>query len=39
MNFRNLPGIEWVFGFFSVMIVLVIMVRGMLVYFRKKKWV
>ena len=39
MNFRNLPGIEWEFGFFSVMIVMVIMVGGMLVYFRTKKWI
>ncbi|MDO8873173.1 MAG: magnesium/cobalt transporter CorA [Methanoregula sp.] len=39
MNFKNMPEIEWEFGYYSVLIVMVIMVLGMLTYFRKKKWI
>jgi len=39
MNFKNMPEIEWEFGYYSVLIVMAIMVLGMLTYFRKKKWI
>ena len=39
MNFRNMPEIEWEYGYYSVLVVMVIMVVGMLTYFRKKKWI
>ena len=39
MNFKNMPEIEWEFGYYSVLIVMVIMVVGMLTYFRRKKWI
>ena len=39
MNFRNMPEIEWEYGYYSVLVVMVIMVIGMLTYFRKKKWI
>ena len=39
MNFKNMPEIEWEFGYYSVLIVMVIMVVGMLSYFRRKKWI
>ena len=39
MNFKNMPEIEWEFGYYSVLIVMVIMVAGMLIYFRRKKWI
>ncbi len=39
MNFKNMPEIEWEFGYYSVLIIMVIMVIGMLTYFRKKKWI
>jgi magnesium transporter len=39
MNFKNMPEIEWEFGYYSVLIVMVIMVAGMLTYFRRKKWI
>lgn len=39
MNFKNMPEIEWEFGYYSVLIIMVIMVVGMLAYFRSKKWI
>jgi magnesium transporter len=39
MNFRNMPEIEWEYGYYSVLVVMVIMVLGMLIFFRKKKWI
>jgi magnesium transporter len=39
MNFKNMPEIEWEFGYYSVLIVMAIMVIGMLTYFRRKKWI
>jgi magnesium transporter len=39
MNFENMPEIEWEFGYYSVLIVMVVMVVGMLTYFRRKKWI
>jgi magnesium transporter len=39
MNFENMPEIEWEFGYFAVLIVMVVMVLGMLTYYRKKKWI
>jgi Mg2+ and Co2+ transporter CorA len=34
-----MPEFEWEFGYYSVLIVMVIMVAGMLTYFRRKKWI
>ena len=39
MNFKNMPEIEWEYGYFSVLVVMAIMVVGMLIYYRKKKWI
>jgi magnesium transporter len=39
MNFENMPEIKWEFGYYSVLIVMVVMVVGMLTYFRRKKWI
>lgn len=39
MNFKNMPEIDWEFGYYSVLIVMAIMVIGMLTFFRKKKWI
>jgi magnesium transporter len=39
MNFKNMPEIEWEYGYYSVLVVLAIMVIVMLSYFRKKKWI
>ncbi len=39
MNFKNMPEIDWEFGYYSVLIVMAVMVLGMLTYFRRKKWI
>jgi magnesium transporter len=39
MNFKNMPEIEWEYGYYSVLVVMVIMVVGMLTFFHKKKWI
>ncbi|MEI7433767.1 MAG: magnesium/cobalt transporter CorA [Methanomicrobiales archaeon] len=39
MNFRNMPEIEWEYGYYSVLVIMVIMVTVMLAYFRRKKWI
>lgn len=39
MNLRNMPEIDWDFGYYSALIVMVLMVIGILTYFRKKKWI
>jgi len=39
MNFENMPEIEWEFGYYAVLAVMAVMVAGMLIYYRKKKWI
>jgi magnesium transporter len=39
MNFRNMPEIDWEYGYYAVLAVMALMVIGMLTYFRKKKWI
>jgi magnesium transporter len=39
MNFRNMPEIDWEYGYYAVLSVMALMVIGMLTYFRKKKWI
>ncbi|MDE2366286.1 MAG: magnesium/cobalt transporter CorA [Betaproteobacteria bacterium] len=38
MNFRYLPGLDWDWGFFIVLGVMISISAGMLVLFRRKKW-
>lgn len=38
MNFRHLPGLEWKWGFFVVLGIMVTISAGMLALFRWKKW-
>jgi len=38
MNFKYMPGLEWRWGFFALLFLMFAVVIGMLVYFRKKKW-
>jgi magnesium transporter len=38
MNFRYMPELEWKWGYFAVWFVILAVVIGMLVYFKKKKW-
>ena len=39
MNFRYMPEIDWEYGYYSVLVLMVIMVVGMLTFFRRKKWI
>lgn len=39
MNFRYMPEIEWEYGYYSVLIVMVLVVMAMLTYFHRKKWI
>ena len=38
MNFVNMPELQWHYGYFMVLGVMCVMVVGMLIYFRRKKW-
>ena len=38
MNFKYMPELEWYQGYFAVLCVMVIIGIGMVIYFRKKKW-
>jgi magnesium transporter len=39
MNFRNMPEIDWEYGYYAVLGLMALMVLVMLTYFRKKKWI
>ncbi|MBM4387929.1 MAG: magnesium/cobalt transporter CorA, partial [Deltaproteobacteria bacterium] len=39
MNFRNMPELEWEWGYFSVLIFMGIISLVMIYYFRKKRWI
>ncbi len=39
MNFKNMPELEWRWGYFSVLGLMVVVVAIMLGYFRKRKWI
>ncbi len=39
MNFQNMPELHWRYGYLYVVLVMSAMVLGMIVYFRKKKWI
>lgn len=38
MNFEYMPELEWKYGYLAAWILMIGMVVGMLVYFKKKKW-
>ncbi|MDY6862201.1 MAG: magnesium/cobalt transporter CorA [Thermodesulfobacteriota bacterium] len=38
MNFKYMPELEWHWGYFSILIVMFIICIGMVVYFKKKRW-
>lgn len=38
MNFDNMPELRWQWGYFAVLGVIALLVIGMLVYFRRRKW-
>lgn len=38
MNFANMPELEWPWAYFAVLLVMLVIGAGMIMYFRKKKW-
>jgi len=39
MNFKYMPEIEWHWGYFTILIIMAVIVFSMILYFRKKKWI
>jgi magnesium transporter len=39
MNFRQMPELEWEFGYYSSLVLMAVVALGMLLYFRRKKWI
>ncbi len=38
MNFKHMPELEWEYGYFSILVVMILVAVGMIFYFRKKRW-
>jgi magnesium transporter len=38
MNFEYMPELRWRWGYFAVLFAMIIIGIGMLIHFRKKKW-
>ena len=38
MNFDNMPELHWKYGYFIIMGLMIILLAGMIIYFKKKKW-
>lgn len=38
MNFQYMPELQWKWGYLGVWLVIILVVAGMLAYFRRKKW-
>jgi magnesium transporter len=39
MNFKNMPELEWHWGYYIVLFIMVVIVVLMIIYFKKKKWI
>jgi magnesium transporter len=39
MNFKHMPELEWQYGYFLVLGIMFFIMIGMLIYFRRKKWI
>ena len=39
MNFKNMPELQWEYGYYGVIGVIVVVAVSMLVYFRRKHWI
>lgn len=38
MNFQNMPELAWKWGYLTIVCVMVVIVIGMIIFFRRKKW-
>jgi magnesium transporter len=39
MNFRNMPELRWHYGYYGVLIAMVVIAVAMLLYFKKRRWI
>jgi magnesium transporter len=39
MNFKNMPELEWQWGYFIVLVLMVIITAIMFICFKKRKWI
>lgn len=39
MNFKNMPELEWHYGYYGVMVVIMTVAISMIVFFKKKEWI
>jgi magnesium transporter len=39
MNFKNMPELNWQYGYYEVLGVIVVIAGAMLLYFRQKRWI
>ena len=39
MNFKNMPELQWKYGYYGVIGVMLVIALGMIEYFRKKQWI
>jgi magnesium transporter len=38
MNFKYMPEINWIYGYPSVLILMLVVAIGLIIYFKRKKW-
>lgn len=38
MNFENMPELSWKYGYPAVWVIMILLTLGMIIYFRKKRW-
>lgn len=38
MNFTNMPELHWKYGYYGILLIMILLFGGMLLYFKKKKW-
>ena len=39
MNFENMPELSWEFGYFGLLLIMMVIFISLIIYFRRKKWV
>ncbi len=39
MNFNHMPGLDWEYGFVFIWVIIIVIVAGLLLFFRKRKWI
>ena len=38
MNFKNMPELDWKYGYFGAWLIIIVTFLGMVIYLKKKKW-